>query len=628
MAFTDDYRDNPAPPPPRGPGGWCRFQRSFLPAGILATTGVFMAAISWLKWPDILIDYGRELYVPWRISDGEMLYRDIPHLFGPFAQYFNALLFSLFGASLKTLVFFNLFLIGVLTFCIYGIFRRAFDRLTATLCGMVFLGAFAFARYTEAGSANFVCPYAHEVTYGIALFFLMVPALERYQDHRSRRWAAVAGLLLGLIFLAKVEVFVAALVSAVAGFALPALRARSLKMIDGGAVVAACAGFAAPLLFFIALFSTRNSVPAALGLVVTSFTSLGHAPLVTNQIFRMLSGLDAPLDNIALMIKVSAVYAALALGIFLVAGIADRVRDIRRRLVLLAVIVLPLGAAAYLIRDSTGWWLLVERPLPLIILAYVLRLAWRSLAEGARGISAREATPRAMVSIFGLLLLLKILLNVQLFGPYGFALALPATLVLVAIGTYHLPRTVAGRSGCGMTTKVMAAAVILLVLAVHMNESKAAYDSLTYPVGSGNDLFFTMDPAFSSLGPVFNETLAAIASRMPRNAGFVVIPEGVMLNYLTRRRNPGRWFEFNPAVVESMGEDRMRADLEAGRPEYIVLTERKTSEYGSRYFGVDYGLRLKTWVTDHYIPIHLAGSKVFSDQGYGIAIAQRKLPAR
>ena len=46
---------------------------------------VFAALLwwSWRRWPDPLVDFGRELYVPWRINAGQVLYRDLASLFGP-----------------------------------------------------------------------------------------------------------------------------------------------------------------------------------------------------------------------------------------------------------------------------------------------------------------------------------------------------------------------------------------------------------------------------------------------------------------------------------------------------------------------------------------------------------------
>jgi hypothetical protein len=67
----------------------------------LVLTFVFLTVWSWRKGADILVDFGLQLYLPWQIASGKLLYRDVAYLpGGPFSQYFNATLFKFFGASL------------------------------------------------------------------------------------------------------------------------------------------------------------------------------------------------------------------------------------------------------------------------------------------------------------------------------------------------------------------------------------------------------------------------------------------------------------------------------------------------------------------------------------------------
>src|SRR6476619_6480437 len=79
-------------------------------AGILflALAVVWTLVTSWRKWPDPVVDFGRELYLPWRLSEGAVLYRDIDHLYGPLSQYFNALIFYVFGTGMMKIVGVNL----------------------------------------------------------------------------------------------------------------------------------------------------------------------------------------------------------------------------------------------------------------------------------------------------------------------------------------------------------------------------------------------------------------------------------------------------------------------------------------------------------------------------------------
>ena len=82
---------------------------------------------SWRKWPDLLVDFGRELYLPWRISQGEVLYKDITHSYGPLSQYFHALLFKLFGISYLTIIVSNIVLFVLFLILLYFLILKTLE---------------------------------------------------------------------------------------------------------------------------------------------------------------------------------------------------------------------------------------------------------------------------------------------------------------------------------------------------------------------------------------------------------------------------------------------------------------------------------------------------------------------
>jgi hypothetical protein len=53
------------------------FQWEWLGWVALAGIAVYFVSISWLKWSDPLIDFGPELYVPWRLANSALLFRDL-----------------------------------------------------------------------------------------------------------------------------------------------------------------------------------------------------------------------------------------------------------------------------------------------------------------------------------------------------------------------------------------------------------------------------------------------------------------------------------------------------------------------------------------------------------------------
>ncbi|MFH1847084.1 MAG: hypothetical protein ABH869_05970, partial [Candidatus Omnitrophota bacterium] len=87
----------------------CKLQKyinlkfSFL---IIIIVGCFayLLDFTWLKWGDLIIDTGRELYVPLMLSEGKLLYKDIVYVYGPFVPYLHALLFKLFAPHLNWLI--------------------------------------------------------------------------------------------------------------------------------------------------------------------------------------------------------------------------------------------------------------------------------------------------------------------------------------------------------------------------------------------------------------------------------------------------------------------------------------------------------------------------------------------
>ena len=57
----------------------------------------------------LLIDTGREFYIPSRILAGEALFKDIFIIYGPFSYLFNAFIMKIFGQSLYSIYIAGLF---------------------------------------------------------------------------------------------------------------------------------------------------------------------------------------------------------------------------------------------------------------------------------------------------------------------------------------------------------------------------------------------------------------------------------------------------------------------------------------------------------------------------------------
>ncbi|TFG86183.1 MAG: hypothetical protein E4H17_04390, partial [Gemmatimonadales bacterium] len=191
----------------------------------LAAIGAGLLSASWGHGPDVLIDFGRELYLAWRLSEGEVLYRDVRHLSGPLSPYWNALVFQILGVGLHSLVWANVALIALMTGLLYRLLRRIAGPLSAFMGPAVMLLGFAFGQLSRVGNYNYLTPYAHEITHGLTLS-LGVLAVLAVRERLGAATYGLAGLLLGAVALTKVEVFLP-IGAALALFSALELRAEA-----------------------------------------------------------------------------------------------------------------------------------------------------------------------------------------------------------------------------------------------------------------------------------------------------------------------------------------------------------------------------------------------------------------
>lgn len=128
---------------------------------LLAGLSVWQLAVSWRRWADPIVDFGRELYIPWRLSEDAVLYRDVEDFYGPLSHYLNAILFRVFGPGMMVLVIANLAIFAAIVTLLYFLVRRAWGAGAALAGGLVFVAVFGFSQFLDVENFNYATPYAH-----------------------------------------------------------------------------------------------------------------------------------------------------------------------------------------------------------------------------------------------------------------------------------------------------------------------------------------------------------------------------------------------------------------------------------------------------------------------------------
>jgi len=571
---------------------------------------------SWGTWPHPYVDFGRELYVPWRLSEGEVLYRDLAWFNGPLSPYWNAGLFGLFGTHLMTLVSVNLVTTTLLTVLLYALLVRVGDRLSATFACLVFVTLFAFSQFDPIGNDNYLTPYSHEVTHGLGLSLLAI-ALYAWKG-RDAPWGRFGcGLLLGMVALTKSELFLAAFAALGTALFLDARARRQSGEPPArgpkGLQPAFWLGLLLPVSLAFGGLALAMPAEQALRGTLGSWPALLFSDVASQPFYQATRGTLFWQANLIHML-VWSLFWAIALGLPVGAaflfpereassppagapgGLADWITPRRASVFGLGVVAALLGGSLAQLN-----WPDALRPLPLLMVVLAVAALRKRLAGGQDETKENsDPTLHLALLIFAGLLLAKVALRVR-FDQYGFALAMPAALLGVVAILHALPRWVSARGGDGRLARAGALGVLLAVTVSLLPLSGARFSLRDQPLGRGGDAFLTDVRA-----GVFEAAIGALARR-PVEDTLAVLPEGVMLNYLARRENPTGHINFMPPEMIIFGEAAILADFRENPPSLIALTHKDTREYGVGFFGEGYGRQLYAWVRRNYEPVELFG---------------------
>lgn len=611
--------------------------------GIVFLVVVFFLLVfwSWRKWPDPWVDFGRELYVPWQIANGKVLYRDVACVFGPLSSYFNALGFYLLGTSFTTMIVVDLLIIAAITAMIYAIGKATCQSAVAVIVAAMFLCLFCFGQYTLFRNDNFVCPYAHEATHGVALAMAMLFCLCRYLFTAKSMFLGAAGLCLGGTFLTKPEIFVAALGTGIS--ALVILR-HDRKHLELGTIYTGMAFFVVafflPLLVFFLYFCFHLPILHALQCVAGAWIPI-FTSSVTGPFYLDTSGLNNPLGNWGRMLLMFIILACgTGGGVLLDFALRKYPRLSRYSIFVLAVglysllIFLFLSSAYFPLPFSWNLAYYLEKIVPLWNYGIGWALPLTTLTIGvslsiaywhARPDVARMKKLLALIwwAIFSLILLAKIALNARIYH-YGIYLGMPAALLLAMSWLYLLPKFLAEKYNQGQLFYRLALFTVVLWLGLNLWYGNRFYCQKNLIVGEEHDEIVLPNPGVDPKSLALQYVLLWMDEKMPRNATLAVLPAGAILNYLSRRENPTPYFHLPPLELRRYGEDKVLDAFRQHPPDFLILVHHE--ELGSFGRSANYGKRVIEWVQGNYFERECIGEDPLHATNFGIKIWQRKEP--
>jgi hypothetical protein len=599
-------------------------RRDLLWVGLIGASFAFGLAVSWQRWGNPLVDCGREMNQPLRLAGGEMLYSDVRHIYGPLSPYLHAALFRLFGASLNVLYADGIITAALILALVYWLARQLMSPAAAAAATLSVMWLCAFKQ-----AGNYILPYSYGALHGSALGLVTLAVLvatlrsrsqpermtaERIHHssfiiHRSNYAFLLAGIFAGLAVLAKTEMGFAALTAGVTAAALVAY-----PNLWRGAKLVAC--FLAPAVALVvgvyAYFAARVGWYT---LSAESWLFLRNLAPELVYFNKRVSGFDRPAESLLQMFGATFKLAALAALIAAISWLITRLRrgPQTRRVALPDVRITDTGRAS----PSQLWTLLVASAsavmllplaanldwdkgpylaMPLLLTVFLIVLLIRFQKAAATASVSHHTIVLIVCAVYALASLARVILRVRSGGAYSSYL-LPASVMLFTygwVGPFAMMfkdrrmRRVARNIALGLIFADVAATAALLA---HRFRTQ---NTVTIATARGTII------AVPDVGQAWNEALAYIDQNTAATDAIAVMPEGTSLNFFSGRRNPLREEITTPGFLDEAGEARAIRQLQAADTKLILITNRKTLEFGAGVFGQDYCQHLMRWVEANY----------------------------
>ncbi len=494
----------------------------------------------------ILFDIGREVYYPERILDGRILYKDLFNIYGPFPYLFNALLYKIFSIRLNTLYFSGALCSFAIVSGIYLISKKFLSEFLSISLGIFTIATGVCATHLF----NYTLPYSYGMLYGTVALIYSLLAIIKYKQENRTEFLYLAALLGGICISSKYDFLIY-------GFILLAIAlfTNNKRLILN---FITCFLFI-PVICCVTLFIQGlgiNDVISAVTDIKHIMSSESLKFFYTNQgIYFSLKVIPVWIINI---IKTSLIFGIIFGGIKL----AEKHKIIGYGLA-------AFGALVLFIIINPAIFVFIA-PLT-IITAIVL---YKQLKSNSVLIWMTLITLSACIKCFWIMIPLN-------YGNY----ILPLTLCTFFAIMFS-----------AVDKKYQKAAAIG-ILALSLNYALLFYtqrDFLNNEIKTEKGTIYTMQGEAEGI----NSLIAGLEQSNAKSA--VIYPEGLVINFLTGIKSDDYYNSMLPLYIESLGEDRFINSIQTEKPEYIILNNKSTAEYGANMVGEDFALDFKNYVLENY----------------------------
>ena len=514
---------------------------------------VFAVFITFQHNIGLIIDCGREVYYPQEILNGKVLYKDLFNIYSPFAYLFNAFLFKIFGINLNVLAIAgSVCAIGI----ILGIFlltKKLFNEQMALSIAIFAISIGIIPVYIF----NYVFPYAFSMTYGLFGFLFSLLFLVNYINNKNNVYLYISLFFAGLSVSCKYEFLPYILIYLfVFHFIKTKFNTIFIGLLSFGLI---------PEISFTYLFAkglTLNNLFNTFNIVINM------SQTQTLKYFYTHFGVFPHKES---FIAIILTFLALAIPFF-VYLIPILFKEKIKNPILSLIFTYSAFCLIILFKNNTVVDIFMSLPIVLFIVSLI----------NSKKFIKNLSLFVVIASIF--LVSLKVFWGTFLnsYGIYYLPIILLAICFIFKDKFFE------------KEWNYISFYILILSILIGFNNVKGlirANVEISTPKGK-----MFVEKKYE----ITNKLLEYIEKNTKKEDKILILPEGMMINFLANRKTDDFYNSFIPLYEETFGIETFRKHFEKNMPKYIIINNWNTSDYYFSMICEDYCLDFCNFIKNNY----------------------------
>ncbi len=540
---------------------------------IVITVLAGICIIKWGWFGSLFVDCGREAYLPELILDGKILFKDIFAMYAPLPYQINACVYKIFGGSFNVLQGIGVSIVFLAVLCLYRICRFFINSFYSAAICIILISQF-FTINTHC--MNYIFPYAYAMTYAVLFFLASAMFTMYFIDKNKPLYSYLASLTLGASLACKPEFTLCYLAF---------LTALVYKRINFKTILF-------NILFYMLPSILSWGILFLQGLSITDFQNymsfLNNFFATEEQQFFQNICFQNPLKFYVLAKYLEAfsfIFLYSALHVFLLT-MYDRYNNKLTRQIQKKILFLFLGLILCAINFQFG--VIVWEHFQLKLFSWICFALFPLSAYLIYKLKKQFDNTTFMLlilSLFGILACYRLKFN--LLAAYSlYIVSLPAAVIFI-----YFISTVKNNI-------VKKSVIIFLILASFFNTLHLykLYRRGKVPITTSKGILYASKYETNTLQTALNY----IYKNTKEDNTVLMLPEGCIINFITKRPTNTKLYHLIPNHIAALGESNVVQEFQTNPPDFIMLNNVNYGMYGKPFICKDFGLNICKFIYENY----------------------------